>query len=223
MRVKGLMKFLIGSPAAVAALVLAIFAGAGFLIVIRGPIGPPAVPSGTRAPATRGPRSTRTRPSASTTVLANTAAGALEVLTSPDGSTTPAEIRAEIDAITTGPAGRRAAAQLLDGQLALAQKLARHAPDAVLEMIPVGYAIDRTGGNHASIRLWGVVLAGDAALGVTCAWATARLEMARIDGTWRVAGMAPLVSGPAPRMGPPAAIAPGVIAAAIAGLTPLMP
>ena len=57
---------------------------------------------------------------------------------------------------------------------------------------------------------------------VTSAWASNTLEMVWDGGAWRLAGMTPLASGPAPQTSPPAQSA-TVEAAAIAGFTPLAP
>ena len=221
MRVRRTVGFLMGSPAAGAALVLAIFAATGLLIVIAGPIGPQAPTTAPTAPRNRTPL-TRVPPPAWVSALAHAAAGDLEVLSSPDQPTTPGEVRARVDAITMGPIARSQATQLLLGQAALAQNLARRAPDAVLATIPVGYAIHTAHADRASVQLWSIVLAGNAAIGVTNAWASNTLEMVWDGGAWRLAGMTPLASGPAPQTSPPAQSA-TVEAAAIAGFTPLAP
>ncbi len=222
MHVRRILGFLLGSPAAVAALVLAIFAATGLLIVIADPVRPQALPTTAPTAPRTGTPPTRVPPAAWVGALAHAAAGDLEMLGSSADPTTPTQIQARVDVIAMGPVARREATQLLVGQVALAQTRARRAPDAVLTTIPVGYAIRGEHADRASIQLWSIVLAGNAAIGVTSAWASSTLEMVWDRRAWRLAGMTALTSGPAPQTSPPAQPA-TVEAAAIAGFTPLVP
>jgi hypothetical protein len=220
MRARQVIGFAIGSPALVAAMVLAIFAGAGLLVVAAGPIAPIAT---TRTSASAHLPPARALPSAAVAATARLAARDLEMLSSPRDPQAPAAVRALVTATTTGAPAQHEATQLIIGVRALWRDLARRAPDALVATIPIGYTVVTDRRGLVRMRLWSVVLAGNAALGITGAWATATVVMVQTRGAWRLAAMAPLAGGPVPQLRPPTAQANAAAAAEITGFTPLTP
>lgn len=210
MRVTHVLRAAAASPALLAGLVLAIFAGAGLLIVAAGPA---------REPVHAAVRARVAPPAAWALAPSRSAADALAAVYDVDaagpGTATP------IPEAT--PAALRTALRIRAAQDALARTLTRSGADVVLRVIPIGLAAAAAGPGRVSVTVWCLTLAGNAVLGVRGAWTIARLQIVRVAGRWLLAGIGSLLPGPAPAMAAGPAGSRAGVAAAIAGSAAVVP